>query len=115
MSLQRSCLSRKREGASYGHTEHHKARNVFTAAEKKANEIGQPMNIAVVDDGEILISHISMDGSSIGSINISITKAFTPHAFDIVTKDLTKHSQPRGQFYGIHASNETLHGMPCMV
>lgn len=82
------------------------ARNVITAAEKKATEIGQPMNIAVVDDGGNLISHIRMDGSWIGSINVSINKAFTSRAFDISTKDLAKHSQPGGQFFGIHASND---------
>ena len=82
------------------------ARNVIAAAEKKAGEIGQPMNIAVVDGGGNLISHIRMDGAWIGSINISINKAFTSRAFDIATKDLAKHSQPGGQFYGIHASND---------
>jgi len=41
--------------------------------------------------------------ASLGSI--SINKAFTSRAFDIATKDLAKHSQPGGQFYGIHASN----------
>ena len=72
------------------------ARNVIAAAEKKASEIGQPMNIAVVDGGGNLISHIRMDGAWIGSINISINKAFTSRAFDIATKDLAKHSQPGG-------------------
>ena len=82
------------------------ARNVIAAAEKKASEISQPMNIAVVDDGGNLISHIRMDGAWIGSINISINKAFTSRAFDIATKDLAKHSQPGGQFFGIHTSND---------
>ena len=47
-----------------------------------------------------------MDGAWMGSINVSINKAFTSRAFDIATKDLAKHSQPGGQFYGIHASND---------
>ena len=46
-----------------------------------------------------------MDGAWIGSIDISINKAFTSRAFDIATKDLAQHAQPGGQFYGIHASN----------
>jgi len=81
------------------------ARRVISAAESKAHEIGQPMNIAVVDAGGNLVSHIRMDGAWIGSIDISITKAFTSRAFDIATKDLAEHSQPGGQFYGIHVSN----------
>jgi len=81
------------------------AKNVIAAAEMKAAEIGQPMNIAVADAGGNLIAHVRMDGAWIGSIDISINKAFTSRAFDIATKDLAQHAQPGGQFYGIHASN----------
>ena len=83
----------------------HEARKVIGAAEKKATEIGQPMNIAVVDDGGNLVSHVRMDGAWIGSIDISINKAFTSRAFDISTKELAQHSQSGGQFFGIHVSN----------
>src|SRR5271170_1629009 len=82
------------------------ARHIIAAAEAKANEIGQPMNIAVVDGGGNLVSHVRMDGAWIGSIDISIKKAFTARAFDISTKELAKYSQSGGQFFGIHASNE---------
>src|SRR5436305_4257710 len=81
------------------------ARRVIAAAEKKAQEIGQPMNIAVADEGGNLISHVRMDGAWMGSIDISINKAFTARAFDISTKDLGNNSQPGQQFYGIHVSN----------
>src|SRR5919206_1493128 len=81
------------------------ARRVIAAAEKKAAEIGQPMNIAVVDAGGNLVSHVRMDNAWIGSIDISINKAFTSRAFDISTKDLSQHSQSGGQFFGIHVSN----------
>jgi uncharacterized protein GlcG (DUF336 family) len=81
------------------------ARRVIAAAEKKAQEIQQPMNIAVVDEGGNLITHVRMDGAWIGSIDISINKAFTSRAFDIATKDLAQHSQSGGQFFGIHVSN----------
>ena len=82
------------------------ARTVISAAETRAEEIGQPMNIAVVDAGGNLVSHVRMDGAWIGSIDISINKAFTSRAFDIETKDLGANSQPGNQFYGIHASNQ---------
>ncbi len=70
------------------------ARTIIAAAEKRAEEIGQPMNIAVVDGGGNLISHVRMDGAWLGSIDISINKAFTSRAFDIQTKDLGDNSQP---------------------
>ncbi|MDN5940959.1 MAG: heme-binding protein [Nitrospira sp.] len=82
------------------------AKHVIAAAEKKAVEIGQPMNIAVADAGGNLVAHVRMDGAWIGSIDISIKKAFTSRAFDIATKDLATLSQSGGQFFGIHASND---------
>jgi len=81
------------------------ARRVIEAAEKKAAEIGQPMNIAVADAGGNLVAHVRMDKAWLGSIDISIKKAYTARAFDLSTKDLATHSQSGGQFFGIHASN----------
>lgn len=81
------------------------AKKVIAAAERKAVELGQPMNIAVADGGGNLVAHVRMDGAWIGSIDISINKAFTARAFDISTKDLGRNAQPGAQFYGIHASN----------
>jgi uncharacterized protein GlcG (DUF336 family) len=81
------------------------ARRVIAASEKKAAEIGQPMNIAVADAGGNLVSHVRMDGAWLGSVDISINKAYTARAFDITTKDLATHSQSGGQFFGIHVSN----------
>jgi uncharacterized protein GlcG (DUF336 family) len=82
------------------------ARKIIAAAESKAAEIGQPMNIAVADSGGNLIAHVRMDGAWLGSIDISIKKAYTSRAFDISTRDLAEHSQSGGQFFGIHASND---------
>jgi len=81
------------------------ARQVIAAAEAKAHELGQPMNIAVVDSGGNLVSHVRMDGAWIGSIDVSINKAFTARAFDISTAQLSENSQPGQQFYGIQNSN----------
>src|SRR3954449_4148089 len=82
------------------------ARRIIAAAEQKAAEIGQPMNIAVVDAGGNLIAHVRMDNAWMGSIDISIKKAWTARAFDIETKQLAELSQSGDQFFGIHASND---------
>jgi uncharacterized protein GlcG (DUF336 family) len=82
------------------------ARRIIAAAEKKAQEIGQPMNIAVSDQGANLVAFIRMEGAWLGSIDIAQKKAFTSRAFDISTKDLATHSQSGNQFFGIHASND---------
>jgi uncharacterized protein GlcG (DUF336 family) len=81
------------------------ARKIIASASKKATEIGQPMNIAVVDGGGNLLAFERMEGAWLGSIDISIKKAWTSRAFDISTQDLSAPSQPGQQFYGIHASN----------
>ena len=81
------------------------ARRIIAAAEKKADEIGQPMNIAVADAGGNLVAHVRMDNAWIGSVDISIKKAWTSRAFDITMKDLGDNSQSGDQFFGINASN----------
>jgi uncharacterized protein GlcG (DUF336 family) len=81
------------------------ARRIIAAAEDKAREIGQPMNIAVVDSGGNLVAHVRMDNAWIGSVDIAINKAWTARAFDISTKELAELSQSGDQFFGIHASN----------
>jgi len=51
------------------------AKTVLAAAEKRAIEIGVPMNIAVVDDGGHLMAFSRMDGAKLSSVRIAITKA----------------------------------------
>jgi uncharacterized protein GlcG (DUF336 family) len=82
-----------------------RAQRIIEAGIVKAKEIGQPMNIAVVDAGANLTAFMRMDGAWLGSIDIAINKAFTAKAFDISTQDLGRNSQPGDQFFGIHVSN----------
>jgi uncharacterized protein GlcG (DUF336 family) len=82
------------------------AKKVIEAAELKAMEIRQPMNIAIADVGGNLIAHVRMDGAWMGSVDISIKKAFTAAAFTTSTKELAPLAQPGQPFYGIHASND---------
>ena len=51
------------------------ARAVLEAAERRAVEIGVPMDIAVVDDGGYLLAFARMDGAKISSVQIALTKA----------------------------------------
>jgi len=82
------------------------ARRIIEAGERTAEKMGQPMNIAVVDAGGNLVAHVRMDGAWMGSVDISIKKAWTARAFDIQTKALAELSQSGDQFFGIHASND---------
>jgi len=81
------------------------ARRVISAAEKKAREISQPMNIAVADEGGNIVAHVRMNDAWIGSVDISMKKAYTSRAFEIETKELAKRCQSGGEFFGVHVSN----------
>lgn len=77
------------------------ARRVIDAAVAKAEEIGQPQDIAVVDAGGNLKAHVRMDSANIGSIHIAINKAYTSVAFQTQTQDLTEATRPTGDLYGL--------------
>ncbi len=82
------------------------AEAVVDAARKRAEAIGVPMNIAVVDDGNNLVAFARMDGAWLGSIDIAQNKAYTARAFDMSTKDIAPLCQPGQPLFGIHASNQ---------
>src|ERR671918_2928615 len=77
------------------------ARRVIDAAARKAEEIGQPMDIAVVDAGGNLKAHVRMDGAFVGSITISINKAYTAIAFQQQTAHLQEDTRPGGPIFGL--------------
>ncbi len=81
------------------------ARELIAAGEAKAEQLGVPYNIAVVDAGGNLIAHVRMDGAWLGSIDIAINKAFTARAFDMSTEDLSSMSQSGKPLFGIHTTN----------
>jgi uncharacterized protein GlcG (DUF336 family) len=82
------------------------AQAVVDAAVAKAEEIGVPMNIAVVNDGNNLTAFARMDNAWLGSIDIAQNKAYTARAFDMSTKDLAPLAQPNQPLFGIDASNQ---------
>ena len=88
------------------------ARRVIAAAEAKAAEIGQPMNIAVADGGGNLVAHVRMDDAWIGSIDISIKKAKTARLFNMPTGTLGELAQPGKPLYHIEFSNNGLITFP---
>jgi uncharacterized protein GlcG (DUF336 family) len=82
------------------------ARTIISAATRKAQELGQPMNITVVCAGGYLLAFERMQNAWLGSVDIAQKKAWTSRAFDLSTKDLGENSQSGDQFFGIHASND---------
>jgi uncharacterized protein GlcG (DUF336 family) len=83
------------------------ARKIIAAGERKAIEIGIPYNIAVADAGGGLVSHVRMDGTWLGSVDIAINKAWTARAFDASTKDLAHLTQSGQPGFGLNTTNHS--------
>jgi uncharacterized protein GlcG (DUF336 family) len=77
------------------------AQRVIDAGIAMAGEIGQPMNIAVVDAGAHLLAFVRMDGAILASIDISIRKAKTSILMNVPTAELTELVQPGAPLYGL--------------
>lgn len=82
------------------------AQRVVSAAQDKAQEIGQPMNVAVVDAGRNLKAFARMEEAWLGSIDIAIGKAFTAMSFKMSTQELGGMSQTGQPLFGINTTNE---------
>lgn len=82
------------------------AHEIIEAARAKADDIGVPMNIAVVDAGNNLTAFSRMDGAWLGSIDIAQSKAYTARAFDMPTRNLAEMAQPGEPLFGIEGSNQ---------
>lgn len=82
-----------------------RATKVVDAAIEKAGAIGQPMNIAVVDDGGHLVAFARMDGAIKASIDISIRKARTSILMNAPTAALMPLAQPGAELYGLEQTS----------
>src|ERR1700754_1060451 len=74
---------------------------VIQAGIARANEIGSPSTIAVVDVGGTIVAQARMDGASLSSVALAYNKAYTRLSCRLATSTITKIAQPGGDFYGI--------------
>ncbi len=88
------------------------AEQISVAAKHKAEEIGVPMNIAIVDEGANLVTFYRMDNAWLGSVDIAIKKAKTARFFDMNSGEIGKLSQPGQPLFGIEHSNGGLISFP---
>lgn len=75
-------------------------------AEEKANEIGVPIVFSACDAGGNLVLMHRMEGSLLGSIDISANKAYTACAFKMPTDRLGTLATPDQPLYGIQNTND---------
>lgn len=80
------------------------AETVIEACKAEAQSVGQPMNIAVVDDGGNLVAFAAMDDTKLIGEDISQRKALTAVHFQMDTRDVAPLVQPGAPLYGIEAT-----------
>ena len=80
------------------------AEKIIDACKAEAVSVGQPMNIAVVDDGGNLVAFAAMDDTKLIGEDISQKKALTAVMFQMDTRDLVPLTQPGAPIYGIEAT-----------
>ena len=81
------------------------AQRMLSAAEDKARQMGQPMNIAVMDAGRNLVAFHRMDGAWVASTDIAIDKAFTSAGRGLTTRKIGEMAQPGQPLFGINTTN----------
>ncbi|MEJ8277358.1 GlcG/HbpS family heme-binding protein [Pseudonocardia spirodelae] len=81
------------------------AEKALAAGLAKATEIGQPMNVAVVDDGGHLLAFARQDGAIRVSIDIAQRKARTSILMNLPTAALTPLVQPGAELYGLEQTS----------
>ncbi|MCS0494324.1 heme-binding protein [Ancylobacter sp. MQZ15Z-1] len=74
---------------------HEGALTMLAAALAKANELGVPQNINIVDEGGNLVAFVRMDGARLLSRETSLSKAITA----------ASHRQPSGRLNPVDAPN----------
>lgn len=82
-----------------------RARAIVAAGESRANEIGVPVNIAVLDAGAYLMAFSRMDGAVLGSIDVSISKARTAVLFATSSESVWEYCKPGAPAPGLERSN----------
>jgi uncharacterized protein GlcG (DUF336 family) len=82
------------------------AHKATAAGQAKAQEIGIPYTLTVVDGSGLLILATRMDGAALASIDTSLAKARTAVYFGAATKDLVPSIQPGAPLKTIETSTQ---------
>jgi uncharacterized protein GlcG (DUF336 family) len=83
---------------------------VLSQAKAKANEIGVPVNIAIMDTTGYLKTLQRMDDAFIGTIDVAIQKAKTAMLFRMNTEQVGEFLKPEAAAYGLENTNGGLVG-----
>jgi uncharacterized protein GlcG (DUF336 family) len=81
---------------------------MLRAAVRKADELGVPVHIAVLDSGAHLKAFLRMDGAVLGSLDIALKKAKTAVLFEANSEAVWDYIKPGAAAPGLELSNGML-------
>ncbi|HIT89033.1 MAG TPA: heme-binding protein [Candidatus Merdenecus merdavium] len=81
------------------------AKKLIEKVERKAEELGVPVIIAVVDDRARPVAVSCMDDAFIASYDIALNKAYTSAGLKMSTREVGELSQPGAPLYGVQETN----------
>ncbi len=70
----------------------------------KAEEIGEPSCIGLVDGGGNILGFVRSDDATFGTAEIALSKAYTSAAFQIANGDLASDAMPGAEAYHVETS-----------
>lgn len=82
------------------------ATQLLAASEDRADEVGVPMCIAVVDGGGNLVAFHRMDDALLASVSIAQNKAYSALSLKMSTETVAELAQPGEPLYGIGGTND---------
>ena len=88
------------------------ADDMLAAARDRADSIGIPVNIAVLDAGGHLKAFMRMDGAVLGSIDLAMRKANTAVLFQTSSETVWEYCKPGAPAHGLELSNGGLAPFP---
>ena len=88
------------------------ARIVIDAAEMKANQIGVPIIVAVVDAAVHLKAFVRMDSAVLGSIDVAMKKARTAALFECSSEAVWEYCKPGAPAHALELTNGGLAPFP---
>ena len=81
------------------------ARKIIAAGEARADQLGVPVNIAVLDASAHLKTFSRMDGAVLGSIDVAMGKARTAVLFQTTSEAVWDYCKPGAPAPGLERSN----------
>ena len=81
------------------------AQKVLEAALRKADEVGSPSSVAIVDEGRELMAFARQNGALLASIEISTAKAYTACSMQMSTGEVGAMTQPGQPLAGLETSH----------